>query len=335
MTFEVVFLCLVGLVSLVAWGFLFSYYDWANWLKYEPRTSVPWGGGFGSFAILFVVLSFAAASSASDSDPPMIDADSLVGAALSNFATFMLFIGLAVFAIRLTTGATWRDFGLPTSVGQLMRDLRIGIVCWLLALGPVYLLQAVLVSVAGEGEPHPTLQMLTNSPALSVFIATLVLAAVTAPLVEEFLFRLLLQGWLEKVEDQIVGWHSMASSNELPSEHSDVRLAHEDSDNPFASPLTISTRSHSDAPVEGQQQRELLTSFGGLPHGWAPILGSALLFAVVHIGQNTAPVPLFLFAVILGYAYQRTHRITPTIFAHMAFNATSLSVVWLEGIYSG
>ena len=48
----------------------------------------------------------------------------------------------------------------------------------------------------------------------------------------------------------------------------------------------------------------------------------SLLFALAHATQWPDPVPLFLFALMLGYLYQRTHRILPSIVAHFVCNGT-------------
>jgi membrane protease YdiL (CAAX protease family) len=48
----------------------------------------------------------------------------------------------------------------------------------------------------------------------------------------------------------------------------------------------------------------------------------------MHWGQGLAPIPLFPFALILGYVYQRTHRIWPSLIAHLLLNATSLVTLW-------
>ncbi len=72
---------------------------------------------------------------------------------------------------------------------------------------------------------------------------------------------------------------------------------------------------------------------GALPmmrHGWGPILASACLFGLAHRGQGSGPGSLILFGVVLGYLYQRTHRIVPSITCHMLFNALSMSTLWLQ-----
>ena len=66
----------------------------------------------------------------------------------------------------------------------------------------------------------------------------------------------------------------------------------------------------------------------GLPYGWLPILISSLLFALAHFGYGPEPVPLFALALILGYVYQRTHRIIPGIVAHALFNLVTVATLW-------
>jgi membrane protease YdiL (CAAX protease family) len=71
------------------------------------------------------------------------------------------------------------------------------------------------------------------------------------------------------------------------------------------------------------------TGLGGLPLGSVPILISSVLFALVHLGHGAAPIPLFVFALVLGYLYQKTHRIWPSLVAHYALNALSMAMLFL------
>jgi membrane protease YdiL (CAAX protease family) len=59
-----------------------------------------------------------------------------------------------------------------------------------------------------------------------------------------------------------------------------------------------------------------------------PILVSSLLFAVAHFGYGPEPIPLFFLAIVLGYIYQRTHRILPSIVTHATFNAFAMFILW-------
>jgi membrane protease YdiL (CAAX protease family) len=103
---------------------------------------------------------------------------------------------------------------------------------------------------------------------------------VAAPIAEEFFFRVLLQGWLEK------RWPV---------------------DNP------------ADDSADSQATRTVR---------WTPILISAAVFALLHLGRSTEdmrtdPIPLFVLAMMLGWVYQRTHRIWPSVVVHVCLNGLS------------
>ena len=58
--------------------------------------------------------------------------------------------------------------------------------------------------------------------------------------------------------------------------------------------------------------------------------------AAVHVNHGPAAAALFVFAVGLGWTYQRTHRIIPCVIAHLLLNACSLALLFLEtGLDSG
>ena len=49
----------------------------------------------------------------------------------------------------------------------------------------------------------------------------------------------------------------------------------------------------------------------------------------MHLGTGLDPIPLFFLGAILGYLYNKTHRLLPCIVVHMLFNGFSLACVWL------
>jgi membrane protease YdiL (CAAX protease family) len=63
-----------------------------------------------------------------------------------------------------------------------------------------------------------------------------------------------------------------------------------------------------------------------------PIFGSQVILSQL-LPKNLAPdpIPIFFFAIALGFLYHRTHRAAPSIALHMALNATSLGLVLLLG----
>ncbi|MEM6330660.1 MAG: CPBP family intramembrane glutamic endopeptidase [Planctomycetota bacterium] len=216
------------------------------------------------------------------------DAD-YVRLTLQTSAAMLLLVAAVVGAIVLSYGGGRHDLGLPTSGQQLLSDVGLGLAAALAVLAPVYLTQLALTQLAGWAPHHPSLDQLSRRPTWSVGMATVFAAAVVAPIVEEVLFRLLLQGWLEKAEDQRLGALQAPRGNR-------------------SSPAGVPE---------------------GRPTGWAPVIVSSLCFSLAHFTHGPAPVALFFFGLVLGYVYQRTHRIVPCVVAHMAFNALSLSLHWL------
>jgi membrane protease YdiL (CAAX protease family) len=69
-------------------------------------------------------------------------------------------------------------------------------------------------------------------------------------------------------------------------------------------------------------------------YGWFPITVSSAAFGLAHFGYGPEPIPLFLLALVLGFLYQRTHRIIPSIVAHGLFNMFSMIILW-RTVYHG
>ena len=63
----------------------------------------------------------------------------------------------------------------------------------------------------------------------------------------------------------------------------------------------------------------------------APIY-SIQLTAQYLVPQKYAPdpIPLFFLAIVFGYLYHRTQRITASIVLHMMLNLVSMMMLWFE-----
>jgi membrane protease YdiL (CAAX protease family) len=300
-------------------------------LPYEPRRPVPWGPVGCVLAgtyLLFIALS--AFQSHGDGSPQPLEPSALVAGMVQQlfFACGVLFV-IAVF-----TKAKPRDFGLPANLGQLIRDVCIGAAACLVALAPVHLVQfAFMYMFLPEMKSgHPLIKMVMDAPPDPwILFLTGVAAVVVAPICEETAFRLLLQGWLERWEDERLGWRKKAASevpNELATTTGDEATATTDEPTQSdTSPFDVSDSSfESDPPRRG---------IAGLPYGWFPILVSSVAFALAHFGYGPEPVPLFLLAIVLGYLYQRTHRIIPSIVAHALFNLFTMIILWRMAYHHG
>lgn len=296
----------VGMVSFLAIFFLFARAATGrSLLAYEPRRRTPWGAlvlavplGMVSMAFLQLLLPSSTIEQSTSSV--------FVSSTLSFSMIQLSFVALAILWLEFARDADEHDLGLPTSGGQLALDVAIGAVACAAALLPVFAVNLSLVKLFNVQETHPMVERLMKSSSSEMLSAAFVAAVISAPIFEEFVFRVLLQGWLERVED----------------EELDFQATERDVAPDIAPPGTEIQR-----PANGW--------LGYLPHGWLPIMISSVLFGLAHMGHGIAPIPLVLLGVVLGYVYQRTHRIVPCIVIHMLFNAFSMLLLWLSLSTSG
>lgn len=219
-------------------------------------------------------------------------------------------------------GARGPDLGLTLT--GLADDVRCGAVAFALVVVPIYFLQAVLTQFFPSH--HPLIELLQKSNDAGTIVMAATAAALVAPVVEEFLFRLVLQGGLEAaaaasqaaiepVARPDAGANDFDPSATLPAVAETLDVV-ESSENPYQS-----TVREAGQPASGQ----------AAPAAVWPIMVSAGLFALLHWQHGPDPIPLFVLAVALGYVYQRTHRIVPSIVVHLLLNSTTLAVMWLSG----
>jgi membrane protease YdiL (CAAX protease family) len=129
---------------------------------------------------------------------------------------------------------------------------------------------------------------------------------VAAPIVEEFLYRVLCQGWLQAFATRRSDFlQLLLGSTAAAIPDRDDQPAADDSNR--AGATASPTRS-------------------GEPFA---ILVSSALFASMHISQGAAPIPLFVLALGLGYLVARTGRVLPCIVVHVLLNACSLAMLWI------
>ncbi|MEX2185781.1 MAG: CPBP family intramembrane glutamic endopeptidase [Pirellulales bacterium] len=314
-----------------------------------PRSDVPWHFPEVLFAIALVLtLAIASALFAPDSEKT-VTADSLAFGMLESAAFYAGLAAMVAALLVFVRRANRRDLGIRL---KLPGDFVYGGLGWLAALAPVYGLQIALVKlVASDRKPHPLIEMLIRDRRVDLLALAVISAVIIAPAVEEFLFRVLLQGWLEKhFSPQGVARIAPASPDGLPHEEAAPRpvdttpaatldatfgiapprlapftandLPSNDPSNPFASPQSdlSEPRSTASPPHQAREINSLRRA--------APIVISSVLFAAAHAGTWPDPVPLFVLALVLGYVYRQTHRLWPSVLLHMLFNGSSLAMVW-------
>ena len=220
-------------------------------------------------------------------------------------------MAIALLAIGLRTRACAADFGLR--LGRAWQDLWLGTTTFVLLAPLVYGLQRILV--IWYPYEHPLISVLESHPEALVQGAVFFSAVVGAPITEEFFYRVLWQG----------GLYAFA-------------LHHRDlSKMVFGNAGTL-------APVAGgasSAEDESAAANGGSNHDATAlgaqvataevfaVVASSALFALMHVSQGPAPIPLFVLALGLGYVYARTGRVLPCIVVHVWLNAWSLITLWI------
>ena len=201
---------------------------------------------------------------------------------------------------------------------------------------------------------HPVVVLLSGDSSPGTFLLCVFAVVVMAPVSEEFFFRLMLQGYLEKVDFR---WHRLLrysghSLGLVPILLSSLLFASLHAREPetpraveqlirlFAIDSLAKFLVVTGAVAYLKIFREATWTDLGLKLGtfWKDLgLAVAAFLAVVvpiymlqeGLGQllpDTVPdpAPLFFLALTLGYLYFRTHRLTPAILLHLIFNATAL-----------
>ncbi len=310
-------------LSLAAIFYLFQKHVAGNsLLAYEPRRRVPWNFGVVLLAMgmpLLGVIAFFIGSKDPAVEKVEVDAESMLITGWGNFSFMVLFVVGVTVWLATFFRADARDLGWPSSWQQFAKDVGVGIFATLAALLPIYVIQLTLIYAFQSTTAHPLVKQLSENYSPAMLLLGFAMAVLAAPLFEEFAFRGLLQGWLEQREDEILGF--AATERQVPDSIAEGEL--------------VEVALVSDGELQQDVAPQLLARplrgwFPSLPHGWTPVLISGFAFGLAHIGHGVAPVSLVLFGIVLGYLYQRTHRLVPSITAHMLFNAYSMLLLWLQ-----
>jgi membrane protease YdiL (CAAX protease family) len=245
--------------------------------------------------LIFISAAFAAQGwidpPAENGDPPSLH--SLVGNLVANALAGILAVAVTMsWLCALFRQDAMKQLGLIPNWPDVLLGLRAAL--WLLPpIGVISLVVALLIPYE-----HPVLDTLAESPTLALFGLMFLGTAIVAPVVEEFMFRVMLQGSLERLAES---WAS----------------------DPAGRTATL--------PAVGDAAESLANGCEPTAENWAPtfywpMVVASLIFAIMHYGQGGAPIPLFVLSLGLGFLYRQTGRITAPLVVHMVLNTTTLLV---------
>jgi membrane protease YdiL (CAAX protease family) len=322
----------IVLASILLWNHIFALHSAGRELvPYEKRTSVPWSGrDVALVAAAVIVLPSICAwffqphdpknepaatvepADSSETSVPEVSAQSTgddekekpqlkttrqFATIISGAVGSLLALGVAVVWLQ-RRGAGLDDIGLDQL--HITADIKWGVAGFVAASIPVFVIQYALVHLIPY--THPVGDIFQAQPSIAMMVATGILAVVVAPLTEEFFFRVVLQGWLEALYAARGAQYSGSAENSnfvgsMP-----------------AAPVLIYSAG---GEVSANESRASLM----------PVLLSSFLFALVHLEFGPSAVPLFVFALILGYLYRQTHRLLPSLVTHACLNALSVFIM--------
>jgi membrane protease YdiL (CAAX protease family) len=225
-------------------------------------------------------------------------------------------VGLAFLWLRY---GRWDIFGIQPA--YVVDDVVIGVKAFLMVVPGVLLIQWALAQwVSYE---HSTLEKLSKDNSFLTIASTWFAAVLVAPVLEEIFFRGILQAWLQRavysvhtVLERLIGGGWDEPSDDPKESGKSVDVA---SSSLSASAAIAKKAQRSANPVPYQR-----STHPAIFRSWMPIFASAGVFALAHIGQGLAPVPLFVFGIALGYLYRQTGSIVSCIVLHFGLNAFSM-----------
>lgn len=212
------------------------------------------------------------------------------------------------------------------------------------------------------GTEHPVEQLFRDRPGAATVVLCVLAVFLVAPLVEEFIFRVVFQGWLESEEARATRGATLErrrARGVIPIGIVSLVFAalhYRSAAPPLSADFLL-------AAIAGSVLANILvlvaavwwlrrlcgatwTDLGLVPRGLArdalvgvvafvaaaPVVYGAQILATLLLPRWMSPDPiaLFVFALGLGFLYYRTHRAAPSIAMHMALNGTTLLLLILR-----
>ena len=305
----------VSAASVVAWIWILNRYWKTATPIIQPQSRREPFWSLAEFFLMFglsLVCSVAAATTARRYWSPPTDATAVSESALTDLeaaasppqsvetltavAVALAIANIVVLVCMVVQmGLTQRRFLNRSGLWPSLSDIRLGAIASLFILPPVLWLATLLEKLVPY--EHNVFNLIQKNPVPSVFWAMALSAIAVAPIFEEFMFRMLLQGGGERVmrrSQKSSGGESLTDAELVSLEHVSA---------------------------------EEVSSWS-----WWPVVISSLTFSMLHLGQGAAPIALFFFSLALGYIYRQTGRLWPCITVHLILNTVSLTGFILQVI---
>ena len=327
-------------------------------IKHEAAAPAPWG----FLDVLFAIFVWVAAQIIA---PVILTLFGYRGALLTEPTPLWIVAVIQSFAlisVILTSGWLLAWFGqrarwVGWSLRRIGYDILLGIAAFVVTAPITYTLMAVATTLTKKDYDHPLFAAFGKDPINVVYAAWI--AVVLAPIIEEFLFRVLLQGFLQSMAEGkkfsaailFLGRGRVESPTpiELTSTSENVlelsaQIARVDalppekpswilqelggkttaSMNPYEMP-SINQDEATNFNIDQTTKANSNWSETQIQRPWWPVLLSGTLFGLAHFEYGVSWIPLIFFGIVLGWLYRVTNRIWPSLIVHMISNAIAIT----------
>lgn len=263
-------------------------------------------------------------------------------------------VGSLSYLVAMVGGMGWLVLRYSASIKHMGLSLRrlipntgLGLAAAAMTLPIVGLLNWAVSEGLKSEYDHPLINELKKEGTVTGYLLAVFCAVLVAPLVEEFFFRVLLQGWLQSVPWSAGGWWWLfgagrPQSAALMSEpdlanvsENDLVASAVDSPplptaalaNPYQPPLVSSELGASALGASahlGQSSETIPIASDAKPPIW-PSFVAGILFGFAHYDYGLSFIPLSVLGVVLGLLYRAKHSIWPCFVLHFALNSFAMA----------
>ncbi len=241
--------------------------------------------------------------------------------------------------LALRHRASFAQLGFTLS--RSWKHIGIGVVAAFASIPLVYALMTAVSYGFDNKYSHPLLEEMKREGSLTAYLLALTSAVLIAPLVEEFLFRVLIQGWLQSVPfgslKSIFLGQREDSQYPFVATGSGPAAVAPAANNAATQPQQFNAYAAENVPADGAESvASLDANFGPaaqpqqagdrtstIPPIW-PSFVTGTLFGLAHFGYGLSFIPLIILGIILGLLYRATHSIWPSLVVHFILNGNSM-----------
>ncbi len=208
----------------------------------------------------------------------------------------------------------------------------IGLVAAVATLPLIHLLMLAVTQGTNTQYNHPLINMMMENATVTAYLLGCFSAVLAAPLAEEFLFRVILQGWLQSIEfSRAHAFWIWGASEELRASSVEVEPTLFPIENDQVLPAAQGV------PVDTNVNpffvpRSSVVSTGNTASLW-PVFIAGTLFGLAHYGYGLSYIPLTFMGIVLGLLFRATGSIIPSLIVHVTLNAFSMFALGVSILY--